>query len=402
MISVRAQGLGKAYRIYKRPFDSLKELVLRREYSETFWALRGVSLEVAKGGSLGIIGDNGAGKSTLLKLLAGATAPSAGQVERIGRVSAILSLGAGFHPDLSGIENIRIGCAILGLSPAETEVHLAEIVDFSELGSFVERPVRTYSSGMYLRLGFSVATAVAPQILIVDEHLSVGDQHFRFKCMRRIMALREAGCALVFCSHDLYAVGEVCERTLWLRDGRPAMFAATQPVLKAYQDHVRAGDGELNSTVRSEVGPSATEREHPADTYIIEAVLGGDCASGQIETGGRLELRIVAHLSDQARQDGVQVGVLIVRNDAVWCYAVGTFWDGVIESLHPITADTFGVVFVVDDLPLLSGEYSFTVGLTDAHSPHVYDIWAGAAPFAVRHEGKEMGVVRIPHRWERP
>ncbi|MGH9175835.1 MAG: ABC transporter ATP-binding protein, partial [Vicinamibacterales bacterium] len=140
MISVRAEALGKAYRVYRRPFDSLKELFLKREYSETFWALRDVTLEVATGSSLGIVGDNGAGKSTLLRLLAGAITPSVGHVERVGRVAAILNLGAGFHADLSGAENIRIGCAVLGLSPVETEALLPDIVEFSELGQFIDRP----------------------------------------------------------------------------------------------------------------------------------------------------------------------------------------------------------------------------------------------------------------------
>lgn len=398
MISIRAQGLGKAYRVYKRPFDSLKELLLRKEYSETFWALHDVSLEVAKGGSLGIIGDNGAGKSTLLKLLAGATAPSAGQVERSGRISAILSLGAGFHPDLSGIENIRIGCAILGLSPAETEAHLAEIVEFSELGSFVERPVRTYSSGMYLRLGFSVATAVDPQILIVDEHLSVGDQHFRFKCMRRIMALREAGCTLVFCSHDLHAVREVCDRTMWLLDGRPTVLAATSSVIEAYQDHIRVRDAETQGPVRNQEAP----RDHPTDNYLYDVALGGECLNGQIETGGRLELQILARLSEAVYRDGVHVGLVLIRNDAVWCYGVATKWDGLSSGLYPRGGDDYGVRFVIDALPLLSGQYSFTVALMDDRSPHLYDTWSNVAAFTVEHGGKEVGVVRIPHRWDRP
>jgi lipopolysaccharide transport system ATP-binding protein len=400
MISVRAEGLGKAYRVYKRPFDSLKELLLRREYSETFWALHDVTLEVAKGSSLGIVGDNGAGKSTLLKLLAGAIAPTSGHVERVGRVAAILNLGAGFHPDLPGTENIRIGCAVLGLSPAETEVLLPQIVAFSELGSFVDRPVRTYSSGMHLRLGFSVATAVSPDVLVVDEHLSVGDQHFRFKCLRRIMALRSAGCTLVFCSHDLHAVGEVCDRTLWLRDGHPAMLAATQPVLKAYEDHVRACNVESSGTVGHDQ-PAPSERQPPADNCLREVLLDGDCRAGHLDTGGTLKLRVVARLTPEAHRDGVHVVVLIIRNDAVWCYGAATTTDG-IEGLYALGGDEYGVTFVIDDVPLLSGQYSFTVALMDDRSPHTYDFRAGVAEFTVRHGNKEVGVMRIPHRWECP
>jgi lipopolysaccharide transport system ATP-binding protein len=400
MIALRAEGLGKAYRLYDRPIDSLKELFLRRDYARTFWALRDVTLEVGRGGSLGIIGDNGAGKSTLLRLLAGAVAPTNGRVERVGRTSAMLSLGAGFHPDLSGRENIRIGCAVLGLSPGETEALTPAIIAFSELEEFIDRPVRTYSSGMQLRLGFSVATAVDPDILIVDEHLSVGDQHFRHKCLRRIMQLRERGCTLVFCSHDLYAVGEVCERTLWLRDGQPAMLAATTGVVDAYQDHVRERNGASETPLRQEAAADR-ERHPPADNHLCEVALGGDVQDGQIETGGRLELRITARVAERARREGVHVGVLLVRNDAVWCYGTSTKMDGV-TPLYPLPNGEWGVCFIVDPLPLLAGQYSFTIGLMDATTPHMYDAWPAAVPFTVRHAGQDVGVARLPHAWTAP
>jgi len=399
MISLRAEGLGKAYQLYRRPFDSLKELLLNRKYSETFWALRDVNLEVAQGGSLGIVGDNGAGKSTLVKLLAGAIAPSAGRVERVGRVAAVLTLGAGFHPDLSGKENIRIGCAVLGLSPAQTEALLPQIVEFSELGHFVERPVREYSSGMYLRLGFSVATAVNPDVLILDEHLAVGDQHFQFKCKRRIMALRAAGCSIVFCSHDLYGLAEVCDRTLWLRDGQPAMLGATQPVLKAYQDHIRARDAVSAGEIRADAAAPA-KRQRPDDNHLIEVTLGGDCHEGQVETGGTLKVRIVARLSEAALRDGAHPALVIVRNDAVWCYGVSTKMDGLAAGFHPLGNGEYCVTFVIDQLPLLSGQYSLIVAIKDEHSPHFYDSWSDVAPFTVRHAGQDVGMMRVPHRWE--
>ncbi|MDB5813229.1 MAG: transporter [Rhodocyclales bacterium] len=401
MFSIRAESLSKEYQLYRAPIDSLKELFLRRRYAETFWAVRDVSFEVLASGSIGIIGENGAGKSTLLKLLAGALTPSSGRVDRSGRVGAILQLGAGFHPDLSGLENIRIGCAVLGLSPAETEYILPRIVEFSELGHFIERPLRTYSSGMHLRLGFSVATAIDPDILIVDEHLSVGDQHFRFKCMRRIMALRETGCALVFCSHDLFAVGEVCERSLWMEGGHSRMLGDTQSVLKAYQDHEREKDASFTDSSTSPEGVTLHDQQkHAADNYLREFSLGGDVRNGGIETGNRLELRIVAELNEAAWRDGVHVGLLIVRNDAVWCYGISTKMEGMATGLHPLGGNSYGITFIIDHLSLLSGQYSFTVALMDDCSPLVYHTCEGAAPFTVRHAGKEVGVARIPHRWE--
>jgi lipopolysaccharide transport system ATP-binding protein len=396
VIALRAAGIGKAYRLYQRPVDSLKELLFRREYAETFWALRDVTLEVPVGGSLGIVGDNGAGKSTLLRLLAGASAPTVGTVERHGLTSAMLSLGAGFHPDLSGRDNIRIGCAVLGLSSDATEELLPAIEEFSELGEFLERPVRTYSSGMQLRLGFSVATAVDPEILVVDEHLSVGDQHFRHKCMRRIQALREKGCALVFCSHDLYTVGEVCDRTLWLRGGQPAMLAATPQVIEAYQDHVRGRD----AAESGDTPASPVERGAP-DTYVKQVTLGGDCVDGVLPTGGRLAVAIELVRSPAACRDGLHVGVLIVRNDGIWCYGVSTKMD----KLPPLRGgDPAGctVHFTIDALPLLSGAYQVTIGLLDADTPHLYDAVPRTAEFTVRQQVEDVGVVRIDHHWTFP
>jgi lipopolysaccharide transport system ATP-binding protein len=230
MLSLHTQGLGKAYKVHRRPIDSLKEALLRRSLSEPVWAVQDVDLDLEAGGSIGIIGENGAGKSTLLRLLAGVTRPSCGVVTHVGRVGTMLQLGAGFHPDLPGTENVRIGCAVMGLSPRETDALLPAIIDFAELGDFIHRPLRTYSSGMTLRLGFAVAVAQRPDLLVVDEHLSVGDLHFRYKCLRRIAELRESGCALVLCSHDFHSVRETCDRTLWLHQGRPRMLADTASV----------------------------------------------------------------------------------------------------------------------------------------------------------------------------
>lgn len=400
MIALRAAGIGKAYRLYQRPVDSLKELLFRREYAETFWALRDVTLEVPVGGSLGIIGDNGAGKSTLLRLLAGASAPTVGTVERRGLTSAMLSLGAGFHPDLSGRDNIRIGCAVLGLSAEETDRLQPTIEEFSELGEFLDRQVRTYSSGMQLRLGFSVATAVEPEILVVDEHLSVGDQHFRHKCMRRIQALREQGCALVFCSHDLYAVREVCERTLWLHEGQPKMLGASGGVVDAYQDHVReqnAGSQAMSSGAEPTL--PTVNRELPS--HLLDVTLQGAAAQGDLPTGGRLEISIRARIAEHLRDEAIGLGILIVRNDGTWCYGVSTGIDEV-SPLRQVDEDCHGARFVIDALPLLAGQYSFTVALMDVRRHHMHDTWTGAAPFTVRSDARDVGLVRLEHRWESP
>jgi lipopolysaccharide transport system ATP-binding protein len=423
MTSLRVEGLGKAYHLYKKPLDSLKELFLRRSYHETFWALRDINFAIPAGSSLGIVGENGAGKTTLLQLLAGTLAPSCGKVERHGRISAILELGSGFHADLSGRENIRLGCAMLGLSPGETEQRLPEIIAFSELEQFIDRPVKTYSSGMYLRLAFSVATSIAPDILVVDEHLSVGDEHFRKKCMDRMMAYLEHEKTLVLCSHQLYFIKQICDQCLWLHQGRPKMLGPTLEVIECYQDYERSRDAKTNPTSQQAVrtngkaalslakaeSESVVAKNSAAqskagrsddETYLCEAVLEGDGKNGAFQTGGTLAIRVVAHLSPEAQQEGAHLALVIVRNDNVQCYGFGTMLDDFL--LVPLNGNRYGARIVIENLPLLAGQYSCSVALMDGKGMHCYEYWKSAAPFEVRQGTKEIGVSRLPYRWEKP
>ncbi len=393
MISLQAANLSKVYKIYSRPIDSLKELILRRSFHDDFWALRGIDFTLHHGGSLGIIGENGAGKSTLLKLLAGTIQPSEGQLQRNGRVSAILELGSGFHEELTGEDNIKLGCSVMGLSPSETESVLPDIIEFSELGDFVKRPIKTYSSGMYVRLGFSIVTSVNPDILVVDEALSVGDQHFQKKSVDRMNAFRDAGKTLVFCSHSMYLVRQLCEQTLWLKGGKLELLGPTIEVTDCYQDYQRGLDGESDF---GSLRPSVVDQKA---TYIAEVTLGGDCVGGTIDSNGRFELTMRARLEPAARGNA-HLALRIRRNDGVWCYGVTTQMDR--ESLRHIEGDLYGIKFVVHRLPLLAGEYGVDVYLLDATGVYRFDPAPGAAYFRVRQHTKEVGLTHLPHSWEDP
>ena len=221
-LAVRADRIGKIYRLYDRPSDRLQELLLRRARHRDFHALREVSFELPRGEALGLIGENGAGKSTLLKIVAGTTQPSSGTVERHGVVASILELGMGFHPEFTGRENARMNAALLGLTGSDIRRRLPEIREFAELGEFFDRPVRTYSSGMTLRLAFAVATHAEADVLIIDEALAVGDGYFQKKSIDRITDFQKSGGTLLFCSHALYYVALLCGRALWLRAGEIA------------------------------------------------------------------------------------------------------------------------------------------------------------------------------------
>src|SRR6266516_8038619 len=245
--AVRASNVSKYYDVYKRPADRLIEMITRRQWHVKFPALDDVSFDVERGETVGIIGQNGAGKSTLLKLLCGVTRPTSGTIEAFGTIASILELGTGFHPEFSGRDNAALNAAILGLSPAEVKRKLPAILEFSELGTFLDRPVKTYSSGMYMRLAFSVAVNVNPDILVIDEALAVGDGHFQKKCVDKIRQFQEEGRTILFCSHALYYISSICRRTLWLDHGRVMRYGPSIDVVHEYEQFLLQRDRETKS-----------------------------------------------------------------------------------------------------------------------------------------------------------
>ena len=235
--AIRVDAVSKQYRIYNRPVDRLKESLTRGRWKthREFWALSNISFEVEAGTTTGIIGPNGSGKSTLLQIITGTLEPTHGKVSHDGRIAALLELGAGFNPEFTGIENIFMNSALMGLSKSETKRLLPEIKSFAEIGDFIDQPLKTYSSGMYIRLAFATAIASSPEILIVDEALSVGDAVFQHRCTRRIKEMQENGTTILFVSHDLGAIRALCSRVILLYDGRIEADGAPTYALNRYQ-----------------------------------------------------------------------------------------------------------------------------------------------------------------------
>lgn len=395
MIAIDAKELSKGYREYARPLDSLKELLIRRPLHKMNWALRGASFQVPRGGTLGVIGDNGAGKSTLLKLLAGTLRPNGGALHVNGRVSAILELGSGFHPEFSGIENARLGCGMLGLTGAETRERLPEILAFSELGEAVHRPVKTYSSGMYVRLAFAVVTSVDPDVLIVDEALAVGDQHFRKKSLDRMRSFIDQGKTVVFCSHNLYQVKSLCDQALWLDRGEVQFLGDAEEAVEVYQDHSR----EMDAKQEGQAARAARPRPRAAaktPALITEAILVDHDPEKPFAPGDDLKLRVRAESVTLGEAD-LSLGVVIKRNDDLHVYAATTGIDG--TSLYPAGNGVYTVSYHLPAMPLLSGKFSLYIYLLDTEGVHIYDMREDVLQFSVRHEGREMGVCRLPHRW---
>jgi ABC-type polysaccharide/polyol phosphate transport system ATPase subunit len=392
LAAVTAENLGKAYRIYSRPLDRAREWLVRRRFHQQFWALREIDLSVRTGESVGVIGENGAGKSTLLGLLTGTTAPTTGRVAVRGPVAAILELGAGFHPEFTGRYNARLHAALFGITDAAAEARLDDIIAFSELGHFIDQPVRTYSAGMYLRLAFALAVSVDPEVLVIDEALAVGDQHFQTKCVDRITSFRARGKTIVFCSHNMYQVKKLCDRALWLREGRTAALGAVDEVIDAYLEHSRRRDE------TEAVGSADASRESPVVRLLRVAVEDHDGPPpATVQSGDPLTVRVWVEVSVHADvRPGV--GIALVRNDGLVCYCVSTEMDGVEMDREP--DGTYTTALHIPRLPLLGGGYYLNVATTNNRGGLLaYSIQERVSPFRVRNRSDEFGVMRIEHRW---
>lgn len=256
-IAIKVESLSKCYHIYDKPRDRLMQMLMRgqRQYYREFWATKNVSFEIKKGETVGIVGKNGSGKSTLLQMICGTLNPTTGTVTTNGRVAALLELGSGFNPEFTGRENVYMNAAILGLSKEETDAKYQEILDFAEIGSFIEQPVKTYSSGMMVRLAFSVAINVNPQILVVDEALSVGDELFQRKCYSRIEAIKKSGATILFVSHSGAAITELCDRALLIDSGELLNQGLPKEIVGRYQRLLYAPT-DLRENIREQIKAS--------------------------------------------------------------------------------------------------------------------------------------------------
>lgn len=248
--AIRVHGVSKKFRLERNRPSSIKEAMLRigkKSDADDFWVLRDIDLDIEPGSFFGLIGHNGSGKSTLLRLMAGIHRPTMGTIESEGRLSALLELGSGFHPDLTGRENVYLNGAMLGLSRKQMAASMDQIIDFSGIGEFIDEPVKIYSSGMYVRLGFAVAVNVDPELLLVDEVIAVGDEEFQRRCMAHMNKLREGGTTIVLVSHNTQLMADLCDRLGWLDHGRLMEVGEPGAVIEAYLDHVNKGDNTLTT-----------------------------------------------------------------------------------------------------------------------------------------------------------
>jgi ABC-type polysaccharide/polyol phosphate transport system ATPase subunit len=388
--SVVVNGLWKNFRLYHERNQFLKAAILRgrRARYEEFWALRDLSFEVPTGQTFGVIGSNGSGKSTLLKCLAGILVPDRGQVTTHGRVSALLELGAGFHPELSGRENVFLNGAILGLKKDEITARFDDIVDFAGLADFIDTPVKNYSSGMFVRLGFAVAANVEPDVLLIDEVLSVGDEAFQRKSAERIERFRREGRTIVFVSHGLGQVEQLCEQVAWIDHGELKVVGPAADVISAYR-----GDSHDAAPDPDEIGSRWGSGEIQISSVDLLDSVGNPVTHPR--TGDALN--IVVHLNAHAP---VQDTVLVARIDELGGHTVwrsSSRRNGVSIGRIDGSAD---VTLGFPSLPLLEGTYELTLAITNQTEIQPYDHWERRIRFDVRQfSTADNGVMHIPSTW---
>ena len=384
---VRLGGVTKDYPRVSTGGDRLRTLaalLFRRRNLPHFRALDSIDLEVRRGESLGIIGENGAGKSTLLKIIAGVVRPSRGQVEVRARVSALLELGTGFHPDYTGLENIYLSSALMGLSRREAREKVGRIVEFADIGKHIEEPIKHYSSGMVVRLGFAVATALEPELLITDEVLAVGDESFQKKCIAWLETYLGSGGTLLLCSHSMYHVQTLCRRALWIHQGAARLQGSAFDVTREYLTY-------------HEEKTAAARQAHRAEGHLpriesawIERVDGA--AAREFRRGDALVLQGVAYEPDD-RPPVLLFG--IVRVDGTPVYGSHSN-EGDFRPLR-LEARRFAFAVRFDALALLPGKYRMRIHTLDAEGLRLFDTWE--VEFVVTGETRDYGLVGLPHAW---
>ncbi|OGW43031.1 MAG: hypothetical protein A2Y66_01440 [Nitrospirae bacterium RBG_13_41_22] len=381
--AISVKNLSKNYKLYDRPSSRLKELLLRRPFHKEFAALDNISFELAKGETIGIIGENGAGKTTLLKILAKTLSPTYGTVTINGKVSSLLELGSGFHPEFTGMENIYFYGALLGLSRNELSRKIDEILEFAEIGDFINYPLKTYSSGMHVRLAFSVATAIDPDVLVVDEALSVGDLYFQKKSINKILSFKERGKTIVFCSHAIYYINQLCKKVLWLKNGKTEMFGNHYEVTQAYEKY------QLEK--RSDNKDSDNENVVVVDVslrpVLIEEVQTSPFPN--LKTGDNMKVKIKVITHDDLHP--YKIAVILKRIDDLDVTSTYDRDGELLRGDHDINLE-------FPSIQLKAGTYFIRAYALDENMLHIYDT-KDSLLFNIPKESIEVGLVELPCKW---
>ncbi len=393
-VMIEINHLSKIYRLYRKPIDRLKESISlsHKCYSKEHYALQDIDLKIFKGESIGIIGANGSGKSTLLKIITGVLTPSGGQVKTFGKISALLELGAGFNPEYTGMENIYLNGTMMGYSKEEMEKKIPSIVAFADIGDFINQPVKTYSSGMFARLAFAVSVSVEPDILVVDEALSVGDMRFQIKCMRRMKMMMQGGTTVLFVSHDINAVRRFCTKALWLRNGRMTEYGNVNEVSDHYMDFLKIGE-DTNENKKQEL---TTGNHMIAEIISFELLDEQGMKVSAVQINQPVKVEVCYRVYDKNIENPV-VGIAIRGMDDDYVCGLNSLLDKQ-EVPWDLGINTITLAYPYGILAI-GGSYYFDVALYDQTATVPLQYISVVKKFTVHSGYVGEGRFIIPHKW---
>ena len=398
--AIQVQKVSKQFRLYHEKYTSLKERVIHfnRIPYEEFWALRDVEIDIPEGQTVGLLGANGSGKSTLLKCIAGILQPTSGQIVVRGQLAAMLELGTGFHPELSGRDNIFLNASLLGMPKSEIERRFDEIVAFAELEQFIDNQVKYYSSGMYTRLGFAVAVNVEPDVLLIDEVLAVGDENFQRKCLERVKRFQNEGRTIVVVSHAPDLIRKTCHSGFVLDHGEVSGSGTPGEAIRIFRERLRAaGEAVDTEDVEANGFVPRFEGEQTLGVRIVAVHLehGGSGVRPHLLPGEPLRVRVSLETVDAV--DDAIIGIEIFDTKGELVFNSNTEFED--EPLGRLEGSS-EVVFAFDSVPLLDGSYDITIGIQSTDRGTTYDWWEHKARFQVMNPGRQEGAVALPLRIE--
>ncbi len=392
-VAIHVKDINKRFLMFSNPIERLKQIIgVNKEYKE-YEALKNINFDVIKGETIGIIGVNGSGKSTLLQIICGTLTPNNGEITVDGRISALLELGAGFNPEFTGAENIRLNAVLMGLNKKEIDDIYPDVMAFADIGEFINQPVKTYSSGMFARVAFSAAIHVDPDILIVDEILAVGDSRFQRKCLNKLKEIREKGCTILFVSHDDYQVRNICQKVLYLKNGEQVFYGNANEGVGYYLQDQQISEAEI---VKNSISNPAINNTIKLVELFSPNLYVNGVETKMINSGDSVILKFNYKCKDPSLVKNLCFVFNLYRKDNV--YICGTTTH--MQKMNPFSAKFNGVVSVnFPSLKLLSGIYNWRVAVNDGDGIQIIDELLPVCEFSVRDSFEAVGIYDIEHKW---